>query len=79
MTDRTISAGCMAAWAAWGVAVALLAVMWVTDDWRFGQTGIVAAGVGVTATIRTYFVNLGTATRNAFELGRDSVTPIRRT
>jgi hypothetical protein len=78
MTDREISAGNMVAWAAWGAAVSLLAVMWVTNDWRYGQTGLVAAGIAITATIRTYFVNLGSTTRNAFEIGQDSVRRLPR-
>lgn len=78
MKDREISAGCAIAYSTWVLGVVLLVAMWVTEDRRIGVTGLAVVGIAMTATIRTYFVELGRATRNAFELGRDSVTPLPR-
>lgn len=75
--EITISRGRAIAWGAWAVAGVLLVTMWASGDMRAGFSGLAMVGVAATATIRTYFVAQGEQLRNAFELGRDSVRPIR--
>jgi hypothetical protein len=84
MTDSElkISVGRAFAVAAYGVAVALIVLMWTTGDRRLGVTGLAASGAGAVALIRSYFVRFGQAIKNAYELGRDSsrapVSPFTR-
>lgn len=80
MTDRTINMSSAIAYAMWGISVALLGAMWISGERRLGATALLFVGVAMTATIRTYFVEFGKMTRNAYELGRDSVpvVPLRK-
>jgi hypothetical protein len=84
MTDSelTISVGRAFAVVAYGVAVALIVLMWTTGDKRLGITGLVVSGAGAVALVRSYFVQFGQTVRNAYELGRDSarasVSPLSR-
>ena len=73
------SAGHAIAYTAWAIALTLLITTWIIDDRRVAATGLFFAGIAVTATVRTYVVDMVESVRNAFELGRDSVTPMRRT
>jgi hypothetical protein len=61
MIDRRVevSLGNLAAYGAWALAVALLAVAWITDGQLLGMTAVMVGMVAVTATVRTYFVGLG--------------------
>jgi hypothetical protein len=78
MTDSelTISVGRAFAVVAYGVAVALIVLMWVTGDRRLGITGLAVSGVGAVALVRSFLVQVGQTVRNAYELGRDSSRPV---
>lgn len=80
MTDSElrISKNAAVAFVAYGVAVALIVVMWVNGDRRYGITGVVVAGVGAVAMVRMYLIRFADVARNSFELGRDSVTRLER-
>lgn len=77
MKDRDISAGCLVAYSLWIVALALLILSWVLACEQLGHAAMVAAAAAGTATIRQFFVDQNRYIREAFELGRDSVRPIR--
>lgn len=78
MTDRDWSAGCVVAYSLWGIAVGLLALAWLHSDGNVGRTGVGVAVVAATATIRVYLCRQDEHLRNAFALGRDSVTSLPR-
>ena len=59
-------------------ALILWAVGWAVDSRGVLTLAVIVCGIAITATVRTYFVTLDGLARNAFELGRDSVTPMRR-
>lgn len=79
IVDTKISAGTAVAWVMWSAAIVTLLAMWITQERGLGATSLLFGMIGMTATIRCYFVNLGASMRNSFELGRDSVTPLVRT
>lgn len=74
MRDMKISAGCAVAWGLWAVSVVTFAVAWPLGIEGLSRLSLMLCGAAVTATIRTYFVNQNRMMRNAFELGRDSVS-----
>lgn len=71
------SVGCTVAYGAWALAVAFVVATWVTDDRRFAATGLLLAGIAVTATVRGYFVDFSEMVRRAFEADEE-VTPLHR-
>lgn len=74
MNDRriSVSATCAVAYAAWVVAVALMGVGVALDDPPVRAVALMCCMVAMTATIRSYLIDMGRRMRNAFELGRDS-------
>lgn len=81
MDDRkiSVSATCIVANGAWVLAFALMGLGVAADRSDVRSLALMACGVAMTATIRTYFIIHARLMRNAFELGRDSVTALRRT
>lgn len=67
MTDRTVSLGCLAAWAMWCVVAVVLAVAFLLDDQALGQCGLGGSAAAATATIRCYFVRQNRLVRAAVE------------
>lgn len=78
MTDREVSMGCVVAYGLWTGALVLIALGGVVDHAFLGQFGVTVSIAAGTATVRQYFVAQNRLMRNAYELGRDSVTPMRR-
>lgn len=79
MTDRAVPLGSLLATLAWAASAAVLVLAWMLDIPYLGTVGVALSMVATTATVRTYFVKQSRMMRNAFELGRDSVTPMRST
>lgn len=77
-SEIRISRGCAVASVAWGVAVVLIAAMWLTDDVRAGVTALAVVSVAGVQTVRQYFVTQNRILKNGFELGRDSVLTLAR-
>jgi len=78
LTDRVVSMGSLVAYGLWALGLALFGVGWLVDDGHLGRLGTLAALGGATAQIRQYFVQHNRSLRNAYELGRDSVTRLRQ-
>lgn len=72
-----ISLGCVAAYGLWAGAVMLLGIGMVIDSLYVQNWGLALSAAAATASIRQYFVRQNRMMRNAFELGRDSATPLR--
>lgn len=77
VTDRDVSIGCVVAYGLWLGSSALLAVAWVHAHAGLGRVALALSVAAATATIRQYFVAQNKLMRNAFELGKASVRPLR--
>lgn len=80
MTDGEIrlNTGVTIACVLWGVALSVLALMWLHADMRLGVIAIVLGQFAAIVTMRQLLVRFSRAMRNAFELGQDSVSPMIR-
>lgn len=78
MNDKSISVGLALAIGAWGLAVIALAAMWLSGDVRAGITGLSLVGIAVTCHVRAFLIEQSAMLRNAFDLGRDSVSYLQR-
>ncbi|QYJ05375.1 hypothetical protein KUV85_06765 [Nocardioides panacisoli] len=78
MIDREVSAGWLAACLLWVVVATLVTLGWVLGMEHLGQVGVAVAAVAATATVRHYLVEQNRHIRQAFELGRESATPLRQ-
>ena len=72
VNDRSVSLGCVAAYAMWVTTVGLLLMGTVHGSGIVAMWGLAMSAGAATATIRSYFVNHNRMMRNAFDLGRDS-------
>lgn len=80
MTDRTISASCVAACGLWALSVMVIGTGWIVGDAHLGQMGLAAAAAAATATVRGYFVTQNRIIRNGYELqqqDRERVSVLR--
>lgn len=82
MYERRITVGCALTITSWALSGALLLVLWGTGDLRAGFTALAAMGVAAVFTVRGFMEARCIELKNAFGLGRDSVTqhatPLRR-
>lgn len=79
MQDKPVNLGCLVAYTLWGSVLAI--VLWSigSRDVYLATLGCALSAAAATATVRSYFVASNRMMRNAFELGRDSVTvPLQR-
>lgn len=83
MYDKRLSLGCVLAYGLWALVTVLLAASWGFDSADLGRAALATSAAAATAHVRQFFVIQNQMMRNAFELGRDSVSepvsPLSRT
>ncbi len=73
-----MSLGCTVAYGLWAAALVLISLGWCLNEHALGHFGMAASAGAGTATVRQYFVRQNRLMRSAFDLGRESVSQIRR-
>ncbi|QYJ05256.1 hypothetical protein KUV85_06160 [Nocardioides panacisoli] len=76
MIDRGVSAGWLVACSLWVTVATVMPLGWVLGIDPFGQVAVAVAAAAATA--RHYLVEQNRHIRQAFELGRESATPMRQ-
>lgn len=69
--------GCTLMYALWAVTFVFILVGWAVDEVFLGMLGCASSAGAASLTVMKDNQATRRATRNAFELGRDSVTPMR--
>jgi hypothetical protein len=76
-----VSATCATAYVLWAGAVGLWLASWVDHSPTIGRLSLIVCGAAVTATVRSYCVELSQRIRNAlavfYDVERESGKPVR--
>lgn len=75
MTEREISVECLARWAMWLMALALVGVGWLLQNTHPANLGIVIAAAAATLTVRGYFVRMSRTIRAISRQASSDVGP----
>lgn len=77
MVQHEVSVNCVVAWIAWSLAVITAGVAVAYPRAGVEPLSVLFTGAGAVLHVRGFIYGLQRRERQAFELGRDSVRPLR--